>query len=77
MTRLSPHALHAVRRAHDYARVDLQETTASLTRARDQLTRTQLAYDEATAREAGLRAALDAHQAATHHEQERRTPCPT
>ena len=65
MSRLTPHVLHAVRRAHTQAVHDLDEARGALMRAEERVRQAADGYNEASAREIELARALAEHQAAT------------
>lgn len=65
MTRLTPHVLFALRRAHGHAVRNLDEARDDAVRTRDRAEEARRIVAERTAEEAELRAALDAHIDAT------------
>lgn len=64
MTRLAPHVAAAVRDAHARAVSELDEAREALRTERARLARAEDEHEQAAAREAELRAALDVHRRA-------------
>lgn len=65
MSRLAPHVLFAVRRAHNQTVRELDDARAYLQRTEETVAQARQHLAETTAQEAELRAALDAHIDAT------------
>lgn len=65
MTRLTPHVVFALRRAHGHAQRELADAHLRLQRTEEAVGNARECLAAATAEEAELRAALDAHVDAT------------